>query len=111
MSGVCKFKELLSDDIVSELFHKREDSISNRTLEEREQIKQLLNKNNKDYENILIAIDNVPEVFVETKKLIKKNVDTKLETLNEISAYDNEKFYKIGFYDGINLIIDCLKNK
>ena len=80
MSGVCKFKELLSDDIVSELFHKREDSISNRTLEEREQIKQLLNKNNKDYENILIAIDNVPEFFGETRKLLKKNVDIKLET-------------------------------
>ena len=64
----------------SKLFHKREDNISNRTLEEREQIKQLLNKNNKDYENILIAIDNVPEFFGETRKLLKKNVDIKLET-------------------------------
>ena len=111
MSKMCKFKELLSDDIVSELFHEREDKIYNRTIEEKKQLKQLLNKNNEDYENILIAINNVPKAFIETRELLKQNIDTEIETLNRINGYDNEKFYKIGFCDGINLIIDCLKNK
>ena len=30
---------------------------------------------------------------------------------NLIAAYENEKFYKIGFCDGIRTVIENLKNK
>ena len=111
MNQVHKFKELLNDNLVSELFHKREDTIYNRTEIEKEEIKGLLDKNHKDYERILVAIENVPDAFVETKKLLKDSIDAKLEAIGEVCGYDNEKFYKIGVYDGVNFIIECLNNK
>ena len=109
MSEVCNLKDLVNDSLVSELFNQREDKISNRTIEEKEELKKLLNKSNKDYENILVAINNIPDGFVETKKCIKESIDTKLETINEIGGYENEKFYKAGVYDGVNFILECLK--
>ncbi len=109
MSEVCNLKDLVNDSLVSELFNQREDKISNRTIEEKGELKNLLNKSNKDYENILVAINNIPDGFVETKKCIKECIDTKLDTINEIGGYENEKFYKAGVYDGVNFILECLK--
>ena len=111
MTKISKFEYLLSKNIVQELYEKREDTIYSRTLDEKEEIKELLEKNVNDYESILKAIDNIPNAFVETRKMIRENVDNKIESMNKISGYDNEKFYKIGFYDAVNLIIESLANK
>lgn len=34
-----------------------------------------------------------------------------MERQNSLVAYDNEKFYKNGFCDGIKIILEALKNE
>lgn len=40
-------------------------------------------------------------------KLLEK-IDKHCNKLVNIGGYENEKFYKVGFMDGINLIIECI---
>lgn len=62
-----------------------------------------LKKKKKAYEDINIAINNIPNVFVKTQKMIRNSIENYLEILNAIESYEGEKFYKCGFCDGINI--------
>ncbi|MEI3391348.1 MAG: hypothetical protein V8R30_06985 [Clostridia bacterium] len=99
--------ELKANNLLNELFRTREDSIYNFTDNER----KLLSKKSKDYSNIYIAIDNIPDGFIETINGIKTSIENYIETLNEIQGIENEKFYEEGFSDAIQLILECINNK
>ena len=99
--------ELKANNLLNELFRTREDSIYNFTDNER----KLLSKKSKDYSNICIAIDNIPDGFIETINGIKTSIENYIETLNEIQGIENEKFYEEGFSDAIQLILECINNK
>ena len=99
--------ELKANNLLNELFRTREDSIYNFTDNER----KLLSKKSKDYSNIYIAIDNIPDGFIETINGIKTSIENYIETLNEMQGFENEKFYKEGFSDAIQLILECINNK
>ena len=99
--------ELKANNLLNELFRTREDSIYNFTDNER----KLLSKKSKDYSNIYIAIDNIPDGFIETINGIKTSIENYIETLNEIQGIENEKFYQQGFSYEIKLILKCINNK
>ena len=99
--------ELKANNLLNELFRTREDSIYNFTDNER----KLLSKKSKDYSKIYIAIDNIPDGFIETINGIKTSIENYIETLNEIQGIENEKFYEEGFSDAIQLILECINNK
>ena len=40
-----------------------------------------------------------------------EKIDKHCNKLINIGGYENEKFYKVGFMDGINLIIECIGGK
>ena len=42
---------------------------------------------------------------------ILEKIDKHCNKLINIGGYENEKFYKVGFMDGINLIIECIGGK
>lgn len=42
---------------------------------------------------------------------ILEKIDKHCNKLVNIGSYENEKFYKVGFMDGINLIIECIGGK
>ena len=44
----------------------------------------------------------------DNKEIILEKVDKHCNKLVNIGGYENEKFYKVGFMDGINLIIECM---
>lgn len=111
MVTITNIKKLMSESMLNEVFEKREDSIATVTQEEMAEIKDLLQTKKNDYENILIAMNNIPNAFAETKQQIEENINTHLETISFIHSYDNEKYYKIGFSDGIQLIVECLGGK
>lgn len=99
--------KIQANNVLNELFRTREDSIYNFTDNER----KLLSKKSKDYSNIYIAIDNIPDGFVETINGIKTSIENYIETFNEIQGIENEKFYKEGFSYAIQLILECINNK
>lgn len=45
------------------------------------------------------------------KEKILEKIDKHCNKLVNIGGYENEKFYKVGFIDGINLIIKCIGGK
>lgn len=99
-------KKFYSDnDILNKIFEQRENEIYNISQNERE----LLAHKTKEYSNIFISIDNIPNGFAETRKCITNSIEKFLETTNEIQGIENEKFYKEGFSDAIKLIFNCIR--
>ena len=45
------------------------------------------------------------------KERILEKIDKHCNKLVNIGGYENEKFYKVGFMDEINLIIECLEGR
>lgn len=91
-------------DILDKIFEQREEEIYNFTAEEREK----LSKKSKQYNDIYIAIENIPDAFTETINGIKVSIENYLETLNSLQGIENKKFYREGFTDAINLFVKSL---
>lgn len=91
------------DDLLNKIFEQRENEIYEIKNNER----KLFSQKTKDYLGIDIALENLPDDFIETRKGIKDSIEKYLETLNEIQGIENEKFYKEGFSDAIKLIFSC----
>ncbi|MBS5863802.1 MAG: hypothetical protein KIC54_03835 [Clostridium sp.] len=99
--------ETNKDNLLSKIFEQREDELYEIKNNER----KLISQKSKDYSNIDIAIDNLPDTLTETRKGIKDSIEKYLERLNEIQGIENEKFYKEGFSDAIKLIFSCCGNE
>lgn len=103
MVRINDLSSVLNDDLLDIIYEDRCEKLSEITIEDQKNINNLLETKNKAYENIDIAINNVPNGFVETRKMIKESIENYLNVLNLIGSYENEKFYKCGFCDGINM--------
>ncbi len=77
---------LKTENLLSEFFRAREEEIYNFTDIER----KLLSKKSKDYSKIYIAIENIPDVFVETITEIKTSM---YEMLKYILLSSKSKFF------------------
>lgn len=90
-------------DILDKLFKQRENEIYNIRKKERKIVTQY----NKEYNDVFVSINNIPNGFTETRNNIQNTITKYLEKLNEFQGIENEKFYKEGFSDAINLIFGC----
>jgi len=59
-----------------------------------------------------IIVDEISKLAnKDDKEKILEKIDKHCNKLVNIGGYENEKFYKVGFMDGINLIIECIGGK
>ena len=59
-----------------------------------------------------IIVDEISKLAnKDDKEKILEKIDKHYNKLVNIGGYENEKFYKVGFIDGINLIIECIGGK
>lgn len=59
-----------------------------------------------------IIVDEISKVAKkDDKEKILEKIDKHCNKLVNIGGYENEKFYKVGFIDGINLIIESIGGK
>lgn len=70
----------------------------------------------KKIEEITMGEDTYQKIANEiskedNKEIFLEKVDKHCNKLINIGGYENEKFYKVGFMDGINLIIECMGGK
>ena len=72
---------------------------------------QISDKQKDRYIDILYAIDNVPPCFNCTRKNIKTKVDAYVKSIKETDYYKNEYFYKSGFKDGFNFLLELQKQE
>lgn len=42
---------------------------------------------------------------------IRDSLESYIDKVNVIDSYENEKFYKIGFADAMNLVFECIKRE
>jgi len=80
-------------DVLNELFISREEKLCAITKEDKRKIKKLVIKNDT-YEMLLKKIETLSN---DNKKIInvKDSLDSYIDRINIIGAYENEKFYKI----------------
>lgn len=97
-------KNILDDDILDVIYMGRVEDLSIIAKKDKENLKDLLKKRKNSYEQIEIAINNIPNAFTETRKMIIESIESYLEIVNIVGSYENETFYKCGFRDGINII-------
>ncbi len=94
-------ENLQEKDIINILYNSQE-----------EQIDEIIKKSNKEIENKLktINIETVIENSNNPKEL-QKIFETIEDNYNiKITKY-NQEMYREGFIDGVNLMINCLKNR
>ena len=99
---MCESKK----EVLDNLFESRETNLYVLTEEDKKKIENLT-KNNDTYEKLFNIIE---ELSSDTNKLekVRDSLDSYIDRINIASSYENEKFYKIGFSDAINLILECI---
>lgn len=97
----------IESNILNDLFVSREENICALTEIDKKRIKELT-KNNDTYQMLLDKLDELSNDDI-AKAKVKDSLESYIDKVNIISSYENEKFYKIGFADGINLLINCIE--
>lgn len=94
------FRRVNEDDILSALLSAREDCLLG-----------YITKEDKEHE---IFIDEISEKILknvpkQNKNYVKKQLEKLDENLLEYLCYWNEKFYRNGFVDGVQMIMGCIE--
>lgn len=109
MNKNIELTRLINDSILDSIFKEKEESLYHQNKYDKEKIKEIYLENPISYENLLIAIKNLPPHFNNTRENIIEKLEQYLERENSLSAYDNERFYKKGFCDGVKMMLEVLK--
>lgn len=111
MLKIKDIEKYIDDDIVDTIFKAREEELySKKGKSDDTEIKSIKEDYPVDYNKLLVAINNLPPHFNNTREGIIEALESYLTRENLIMAHDNEKFYKIGFCDGIRIILESIKN-
>ena len=79
--------------ILNVLFESREENICVITKEDKKRIKELIKDNDK-YEKVLEFLDDATNDNL-TKDKIRNSLESYIDGINIVSAYENQKFYEI----------------
>ena len=95
--------------ILNQLFVSMEENICTLTKCDKKRIKDLT----KDTDTYQILLDKIEELSNDdiSKSKVRNSLESYIDKVNAISSYENEKFYKNGFTDAINLIFECIKKE
>lgn len=82
-----------NNTILNVLFESREENICVITKEDKKNIKELIKDNDK-YEKVLEFLDDATNDNL-TKDKIRNSLESYIDGINIVSAYENQKFYEI----------------
>ena len=86
-----------------------EENICTLTKYDRKRIKELT-KDNDTYQMLLDKIEELSNDDI-SKSKVRNSLESYIDKVNVIGSYENEKFYKIGFTDAMNLVFECIKRE
>ena len=111
MLKIKDIEKYIDDEMINIIFRERKEELYSRKgkLDDAE-IRNIKEDYPIDYDKLLETINNLPPHFNNTKGGIIETLESYLTRENLIMAHDNEKFYKIGFCDGIRTILENIKN-
>ena len=100
--------DIEKEAMLSKIFEIREDEVASISSNDKEFFKKEKIDLNNTYNELLEIINNIPLNEKEKVKLIEK-IDEYIEINNYRNSYFNEKYYKEGFKDGMQLKMECNK--
>ena len=95
--------------VLNQLFVSKEENICALNEYDKKRIKELT-KDNDTYQMLLDKLEDLSSDDI-SKSKVKDSLESYIDKVNVIGSYENEKFYKIGFADAINLIFECINIK
>lgn len=95
--------------ILNQLFVSKEENICAFNEYDKRRIKELT-KDNDTYQMLLDKLEDLSDDDI-SKSKVKDSLESYIDKVNVIGSYENEKFYKIGFADAINLVFECIKRE
>ena len=111
MNKKIEISDFANNSLIEKIYQEREDSLYQHTALDNEKIKEINKQNPISYENLLSAIENLPPHFNNTREFILERLEGYIDRQNCLVAYDNKKFYKNGFRDGVQLMLEILKTE
>ena len=93
--------------VLNQLFVSKEENICALNEYDKKRIKELT-KDNDTYQMLLDKLEELSNDDI-SKSKVKDSLESYIDNVNVIGSYENEKFYKIGFIDAMNLIFECMK--
>lgn len=103
--------DFVNNSMLDLIYSKREDSLYQFSENDEEKIKEIDKNNPITYNDLLVAIKNLPLHFNNTREFILERLEKYMERENSLVAYDNERFYKSGFCDGVQMMLEILKKE
>ncbi len=97
------------ESILNQLFVSKEEKNCALNEYDKKRIKELT-KDNDTYQMLLNKLEDLSDDDI-SKSKVKDSLESYIDKVNVIGSYENEKFYKIGFADAINLIFECINIK
>lgn len=111
MLKIKDIEKYIDDEMINIIFREREEELYSRKVKiDDAEIRNIKEDYPVDYDKLLETINSLPPHFNNTKEGIIETLESYLTRENLIMAHDNEKFYKIGFCDGIRTILENIKN-
>ena len=95
--------------VLNQLFVSKEENICALNEYDKKRIKELT-KDNDTYQMLLDKLEDLSDDDI-SKSKIKDSLESYIDKVNVIGSYENEKFYKIGFTDAMNLVFECIKRE
>ena len=95
--------------VLNQLFVSKEENICALNEYDKKRIKELT-KDNDTYQMLLDKLEDLSDDDI-SKSKIKDSLESYIDKVNVIGSYGNEKFYKIGFIDAMNLVFECIKRE
>lgn len=95
--------------VLNQLFVSKEENIFALNEYDKRRIKELT-KDNDTYQMLLDKLEDLSDDDI-SKAKVKDSLESYIDKVNVIGSYENEKFYKIGFADAMNLVFECIKRE
>ena len=111
MNKKVEITDFIANSLLDTIYREREDSLYQHTEIDNKNIKEITKNLPITYEDLLVAIKNLPPHFNNTREFILERLEKYMERENSLVAYDNERFYKSGFCDGVQMMLEILKKE
>lgn len=106
---IKELEKYIKNDMLNEIYRSREEKLHKPCEQDKKEQEWLALEYPAKYETIVKAINNLEGVKEEEKRNIINTLDEFCMREQIYADYGKEKFYKIGFCDGVRTIIESLR--
>ncbi len=90
------YQTTISTIVLTALFESREENLYSLTEKDKEKVKSLT-RNNDSYEKLFGILEDLSNTPQNLEK-VRNSLDSYIDKINIIGAYENERFYKIRIF-------------